>query len=52
MAASRPICVSLSAVAAASPLPTQGSRLPLLSGLCFDGSLLRISFQPKHPKLK
>ena len=33
MASSRIIYVPLSAVAAASPLPTQGSGLPLLSGL-------------------
>ncbi|MEI6815804.1 MAG: hypothetical protein WCL14_04270 [Bacteroidota bacterium] len=44
MFASRPIYVPLSAVAAACPFPTPSSGLPLLSGLCFDGRLLRNSF--------
>ncbi len=44
MFASRPICVPLSAVAAASLFPKQSSGLPLLSGLCFDGRLLEMAF--------
>ncbi|MEI6817763.1 MAG: hypothetical protein WCL14_14250 [Bacteroidota bacterium] len=44
MFASRPICVPLSAIAAASPIPIQSSGLPLLSGLGFDGSSLEMAF--------
>ncbi|MEI6815099.1 MAG: hypothetical protein WCL14_00715 [Bacteroidota bacterium] len=45
MPSSRPICVPLSAVAAACPFPKQSSGLPLLSGLGFDGRLPRNSSQ-------
>ncbi|MEI6817600.1 MAG: hypothetical protein WCL14_13395 [Bacteroidota bacterium] len=44
MCSSRPIYVPLSAVAAAFPYPIPSSGLPLLSGLCFDGSLLETAF--------
>ena len=44
MSSTRPIYVPLSAVAAAFPIPTPSSGLPLLSGLCFDGRLLEPTF--------
>ncbi|MEI6816345.1 MAG: hypothetical protein WCL14_07015 [Bacteroidota bacterium] len=47
MPSSRPICVPLSAVAAACPNPIPSSGLPLLSGLCFDGRLPRNGFHQK-----
>ncbi|MEI6817659.1 MAG: hypothetical protein WCL14_13700 [Bacteroidota bacterium] len=45
ISSTRPICVPLSAVAAASPFPKQSSGLPLLSGLGFDGRQLRMGFK-------
>ncbi len=43
MVSSRPICVPLSAVAAASPFPTPSSGLPLLSGLVLTAGSFEIA---------